>query len=122
MNTQDFFQTNAGISRVDFKQNFADVIHVLALESKLSAFELSLLHRAAFRAALCNIAFNGRGGCAGWIKPEREDHRRNLEITFMSARNCIYASDGWAALDRHDQSEIKRRLLAVGVSELNLAS
>ena len=121
MNARHFSDAPVGL-RVDYKQNFAELKGDLLLEGKLSTAELASLHRAAFRAALCNIALNGFGGCHGEIKPGREQHRRNLEIEFMAARNCILASEGWAALSPYDRSLIKARLLTVRVVDANLVS
>jgi len=121
MNARQFSDPPRGI-RVDFKQNFAEVNGRLYLHLKLSPVELASLHVAAFRAALCNIAFNGLGGCEGKIKPEREEHRRNLEVQLMAARNCLFASEGWAGLPSEDKTDIKSRLLTVQVADRNLAN
>ena len=83
--------------------------------------ELGFLYEATFRATLCNIAFNGLGGCGGEILPEREMSRRNLEREFMAAREKLYDSAGWEVLSASVKGSIKNIFLRILVSEENLA-
>jgi hypothetical protein len=87
----------------------------------LSRDELILLFEVAFAATLCNIAFNGRGGCCGGIKPERERNRTNLERMFMAARDRFYATPGYQALDPAYKASICKSFLTVAVANKNLA-
>jgi hypothetical protein len=93
----------------------------LGLGTALGADELSMLHRAAFLAALCNIAINGRGGCGGAIKPSREITRIGLEQSFSAARDQFFATGGWRGLSEFHQGIIQERFLKVAVADENLA-
>jgi len=93
----------------------------LGLGAALDANELGMLHRAAFLAALCNIAINGLGGCSGEINPSREITRISLEWSFMAARDKFFASAGWRALSECHQGLIHERFLKVAVADQNLA-
>ena len=120
-NGEEFFQSKAEPRFGSFEHTFRDTSAALALGSKLNGPELALLRRAAFQAALCNIAFNGLGGCGGEIKPHRENHRRQLESGFMHARAAFFASDGWKWLALPLKRVIERRLLTVRIADHNLA-
>jgi len=87
----------------------------------LSSDELILLFEAAFEATLCNIAFNGRGGCCGVIKPQRERNRINLERIFMAARDRFCATPGYQALGPSYKVSIYQTFLTVAVADENLA-
>ena len=120
-NGEDFPQSKPEPQPGSFQYKFRNASSELALGSRLTVPELTLLRRAAFQAALCNIAFNGLGGCGGEIKPKREGHRRQLETHFMDAQAAFYASAGWKWLSLSVKCEIKRRLLTVFVADNNLA-
>jgi hypothetical protein len=83
--------------------------------------EVGLLYRAAFLARLCNIAFNGLGGCRDEIRPEKEPHRRKLEMDFMRARTALFASSGWQHLTAARKATVARVFLQVKVMDENLA-
>jgi len=70
---------------------------------------------------LCNISFNGLGGCGGEIKPERETARIMLEREFMAARTRFFTSTGWKTLARHLRESIKNVFLSVRIAEANMA-
>ncbi len=93
----------------------------LGLGRALKADELRLLYKVAFYARLCNIAFNGLGGCGGYIKAEKERQRIMLENEFMAARDEFFASAGWTAMAPRQQQGLSRALLDVSVAESNLA-
>jgi len=88
----------------------------LGLADSLSESEIMLLYEAGFYATLCNISFNGLGGCEGMIKPERETNRIRLEQAFMATRQGLYATAGWAALPLSTKESVEQRLLSVRVS------
>ena len=104
-----------------FEGRFCQTSTRLGLGSALSCDELVLLYEAAFYATLCNIAFNGLGGCRGTVKPQRESTRRNLEKAFMAARDSLYASAGWNALPVSPRGSVERVFLNVFVASDNLA-
>ena len=87
----------------------------------LSGYELNLLHNAAFYSTLCNIAFNGLGGCHGEIKPEREAHRIKLEQKYMVSRDRCCDSAGWGAMAEFTKESIRRIFFNVYVTEDSLA-
>ena len=118
---QDFLQQLAGFPPKTFEGRFLKASIRLGLGADLAADELSLLYRAAFRAALCNIALNGLGGCEGQIRPEQERSRIRLEREFMTARDRIYACFGWKTLRKSQKESVERILLQVRVEERNLA-
>ena len=93
----------------------------MGLNNGLNRSDLSCLYEAAFLAALCNISFNGLGGCAGEIRPEKELTRCRLEQSFMDARDNFYRSAGWKSLKPAQKKSIKSIFLSVLVSEENLA-
>ena len=104
-----------------FTAGFTEVVGRLGLQDWLSENELELLCAASFYAALCNIAFNGLGGCAGQIRPERELNRIALEQEFMAAREQFWTLDAVVALPTSLKSRVCRILLNVSIAEENLA-
>ncbi len=92
----------------------------LRLGRWLDSADLTILYEAAFEAAMCNVCFNGFGGCRGEIKPELEGHRRSLETRFMEARDRLYGSPGWAELPRLVRQSIHRIFLTIYIADENL--
>jgi hypothetical protein len=111
----DFLKQLRGFPPNTFENKFSHGAFRLGLGSSLNPEELDFLLAAAFLAALCNVSFNGLGGCGGKIKPEREGHRRALEAKFMAARDKLRASAGWRQLPRGKCAAIQRRFLTVTV-------
>jgi hypothetical protein len=105
---------------VSFDARFCRISARLGLGDRLDRYELNCLYQAAFQATLCNIAFNGLGGCAGEIHPDRELFRRNLEAQFMAARDRFFATEGWAYLPPSEKGPLLRTFLTVLVEENNL--
>jgi hypothetical protein len=93
----------------------------LALADALDQEEMGRLYRAAFRARLCNIAFNGLGGCEGEISPDQEGHRMRLERDFMAARDHFFASPGYRLMRRSQKGAVEAAFLKVVVTDQNLA-
>ena len=120
-NSQDFFEELASCSRTGFKVKFGRVARRLGLNDGLNRSEISRLYEAAFLAALCNISFNGLGGCLGEIRPEKELTRCRLEQSFMDASENFYNSPGWKALTAAQKKSIRTIFLTVSVSDENLA-
>jgi hypothetical protein len=123
-NNQDghkFLAKLAGFPAKTFESKFSGTSTRLGLGTVLSGTDLTLLYRASFRAALCNIAFNGRGGCGGRIRPDRELNRVMLEREFMKARDALLASECWQSLPESKQDMLSRIFLNVSVAEENLA-
>ena len=118
---QDFFDELASCSRAGFKSKFGRTARRLGLNAGLKRDDLSRLYEAAFLAALCNISFNGLGGCGGAIRPEKEPTRRRLEQAFMNARENFYRSSGWKTLATARKKSIEAVFLTVSVDEENLA-
>jgi len=112
----NFLERLRGFPPNTFERKFSHGAFRLGLGSLLSADELDFLLAAAFFAALCNISFNGLGGCGGKIKPEREAHRRALEAKFMAARDKLRASAGWRQLSRAKRAAVQGRFLTVTVT------
>jgi hypothetical protein len=104
-----------------FQRRFDSICARLLLAEHMGGEELGFLCVAAFYAMLCNIAFNGLGGCQGEIKPERELHRIGLERGFMTARDRVYGADGWKNAPEFTRISADRLLLRVSVLEDNLA-
>jgi hypothetical protein len=102
-------------------RNAVNTSRRLDLRALFNRNELDALYRAAYYATLCNIAFNGLGGCQGQIKPEREQNRIELEQTFTAARNNLYQTTGWKKLSTHLKDAIHRVYLQVAVAEERLA-
>jgi hypothetical protein len=118
---QKYLQRLAGPPNNGFAKWFSAISLRLDLGNTLSGYELSLLHNATFYATLCNIAFNGLGGCAGQIKPECEAHRINLEQKYMVACEKYFDSAGCDALPESARESIRNIFLNVFVTEDNLA-
>ena len=118
---QNYLDQLAGFSRNGFERRFSKLSIRLGLGNTLIEDELRLLYEATFCATLCNIAFNGQGGCGGEIKPEQEANRMNLEREFLAARDKLYGSAGWEALCASVKGSIQRIFLSVFVAEDNLA-
>ncbi len=93
----------------------------LGLGRILSGSELNSLYQAAFKGALCKIAFNGLGGCGGRIKPEMERYRTKLETEFMVAKTVFFDCLGWTKLARAERSSVERLFLHVEVAEENFS-
>jgi hypothetical protein len=104
-----------------FQQRFNGICSKLSLAEYLTLQELDFLCVAAYYAALCNIAFNGLGGCDGVIKPELELHRIGLERSFMIACDRVFRSAGWKSMPKFTKESAMRILLSVSVMEHNLA-
>jgi len=120
--SQDFFEELTSCSRTGFKAKFGRTARRLGLSEGLTRSELSRLYEAAFLAALCNISFNGLGGCDGEIRPEKEPTRRKLEQAFMDACDNFYRSNGWKVLGAARKKSIRSIFLSVSIAEENLAS
>ena len=116
-------QTENNLPRVTegFQRRFDSICARLFLAEHMRGEELGFLCVAAFYAMLCNIAFNGLGGCKGEIKRERERHRIGLERGFMSARDRVYGADGWKDVPEFTRISVERLLLKISVLEDNLA-
>jgi hypothetical protein len=118
----DFLEELAGFPPHSFENIFSTTAGRLGLGRALKRNELRLLCRAAFLAALCNIAMNRLGGCGARVHPEREANRTRLEIEFMAARDRFYATPGWRNLPAAQRGMIQRVFLRVQVRPENLAS
>lgn len=118
---QFFLDRLAGSSAAGFKLRFSKISTRLGLGVSLRGSELSLLYKAAFYAALCNIAFNGLGGCGGQIKPGREANRINLERKFMVSCGKLWTCQGWRALPATQKESIRNIFLNIFVTADNLA-
>src|SRR5579862_8601150 len=116
-------QTENNLPKVTegFQRRFDGVCSKLSLAEHLTIPELGFLCVAAYYAILCNIAFNGLGGCKGKIRPERELHRIGLERGFMSARAKVYDAAGWKNMPAFTRFSADKLLLKVSVHEDNLA-
>jgi hypothetical protein len=119
--SQEFFEELGRCSSKGFKGKFGQLSRRMGLSGSLNRKELGRLYEAAFLAALCNISFNGLGGCDGEIKPEREPTRQRLEQAFMGACDQLYRCAGWKTLASNRKKSIQRTLLTVLVSDENLA-
>jgi len=118
---QSFLEHIAVSSTNKFEVRFSRISTRLDLGQTLDARELSLLYEAAFLATLCNIAFNGLGGCSGEIKPEREIVRTMLEREFMTSRARFLACAGMKGLSVPQSASIEKIFLNVFVAEDKLA-
>ncbi len=118
---QDFSEELESCPRPGFKTRFGQISRRMGLDGGLSRSEITSLYEAAFLAALCNISFNGLGGCGGVIRPEREPARRKLEQAFMDARDNFFGCPGWKSLSPKRKKSIQAVFLTVLVSEENLA-
>lgn len=110
-----------GASRTDgFAVRFSKISTRLGLGVCLTENEVNLLYQAAFYGTLCNIAFNGLGGCGDQARPARETNRIILEQEFMAARNGFLASQGWQRLCANQQHSIRGVFFHVTVDDDNL--
>jgi hypothetical protein len=107
---------------LEFSRRFSQLANKLALADYLTCSEFSAARNAGFYAALCRIAFNGLGGCAGQIKPGMEYSRTRLERKFMVEREKLLKSEGWHQLPPFTRDSAEAILLSVTVSEVNLNS
>ena len=116
-----FLKELASFPANTFEGRFFRLCTGLGLASALSETELMLLYEAGFYATLCNISFNGLGGCAGTIKPEREGNRLRLEQAFMGVCEALFLSAGWAALPSSTKESVQSKFLNVYVVPDSLA-
>ena len=105
-----------------FETRFSKMALRIGLGSTLDANELNLLFRSSFWACLCNISFNGLGGCGGEIRPKRELHRIKLEREFMAAEDQLFNTAGWRKLNRPVRARVESIFLRVQVADENLAA
>ena len=119
---QAFLEHIAVSSTNKFEVRFSRISSRLDLGEALDARELSLLYEAAFLATLCNIAFNGLGGCSGQIRPDREIVRTMLEREFMTSRGRFLTCAGMKRLSVPQAASIEKIFLSVFVAEDKLAS
>lgn len=117
----DFLEQLAAFPPTSFEGRFLKLSTRLRLAQDFSANELSLLYGAAFRAALCTVAFNGLGGCDSELKPDQEPHRTKLEQDYMDARSKFQACGGWKALSESRRDSVHQAFLKVEIAEENLA-
>ena len=118
---QQFLDFLGSFPKQTFESFFSNSSIRLGLGAGFQCDELALLFEATFRARLCNIAFNGLGGCRGQIKPERELHRIGLERDFVAARNAFYATGGWQSVPPLRRRLINSAFLTVSVRADRLA-
>lgn len=118
---QPFLDELAAFPADSFENRFSMVVGRLGVASALERNELTLLFEAAYRATMCNIAFNGLGSKANGIRLEEERERSRLEYAFMVARDVLFASPGWQALSRAEQVALSRIFLTVLVAPEKLA-
>ena len=119
--SNEFSEELTSCTREGFEAKFARIAHQMKLDGALKRQELARLSEAAFLAALCNIAFNGLGGCSGTTSPDKEITRRNLELAYMDARHNFQRSSGWKKLSAAQNESIYRVFLKVIVEDQNLA-
>ncbi len=118
---QTFLNQLAACPAGSFENCFAMVSNKLGLGTLLERNELVLLHEAASRATLCNLAFNGLPRTESQPCPENENTRRELEIEFMMALDILFASPGWQNLAASDQKALRTIFLNVFVRPERLA-
>jgi hypothetical protein len=118
---QQYLELLAAFPPRSFERDFSKTSTRLGLGGVLAPDELKLLLDATFYAGLCNIAFNGLGGCGGEIRPDRERNRMRLEQAFMAARAAFFACRGWTRLSPAQKGAIQRIFLLVKVNQENLA-
>ena len=118
----DFLEQSARRCRDDFKRRCSRIVTSYGLDIALKREDLILLYRDAIRAPLCNLSFNGSWACGGGTKPEGERARRELEQTFMAARDAFLACGGWMALHDFQKGATQRIFLNVFVTEENLVA
>jgi hypothetical protein len=121
MNGQQFLEKLAEFPSDTFEFYFSQVADSLRLGEAMGAEDLGRLCDAAFMACLCNISFNGLGGCNGEIKPQREHNRIRLEQHFMAKKEQLTGCAGWSSLSRFQRETAARFFLEVSVTENNLA-
>lgn len=117
---QAFLDNLANVNKNGFPGRFTQIANRLRLGTLLSDFDLNLLYHAAYTATLCHIAFNGLGGCAGQIRPDRELNRIALEQSFMRARHALELSTGWQALSPSIKEAVHRTFLTAFVEDTHL--
>jgi hypothetical protein len=105
-----------------FEHRCSRIASSYGLDAALAQEDLILLYRAALLAALCNLSFNGSCVCGGEIKAEGEPARRELEQTFMAARDAFLTCEGWRALPDFQKGVTQRIFLNVFVTEENLVA
>ncbi len=118
---QEFLNRLACFPASSFESRFSNASTRFGVGRALRQREVHMLYEAAFAATLCNVAFNGLGGCEGRIKPEREGNRIRLEREFMEACDRLYASRGWRDLCASEKATLRRIFLSVRVAEDKLA-
>jgi hypothetical protein len=118
---QGFLDRLASFPANGFELRFANIASRHGLGLALNGNELRLLFAAAISAALCNIAFNGLGGCSGEIRSDQEANRIMLERRFMTARDKFYSTVGWQALAVPAKDSTRRIFLNIFVAGENLA-
>ena len=118
---QSLLKELSAFRRNTFENRFSRKATQLNLDLLLSRADLILLFEAALTATICNTAINGRGGCRGMIRPDREIHRIKLERMFMAARNRFCATVGYQAFSDSQKALIHSNLLAVAIADDNLA-
>jgi hypothetical protein len=121
-NGHGFLEALASFPPESFEGRFLKISTKLELPTALNGDELNLLFDATFFACLCNIAFNGLGGCRGKIKPEQEGHRLRLERQFMASQDKLFQSPGWKGLPEARRESVRTICLRVLVRHENLAS
>jgi hypothetical protein len=122
-NGQQFLEELSGFPPNTFQATFSKTSERFGLGAALNCRELRLLYRAAYQAALCNIAMNGLGAHGGRVIGHgREADRTGLEIEFMSARERFFSSRGWKNLPAAQRGTIQQGLLRVVVRPENLTS
>jgi hypothetical protein len=117
-----FLETLAEFPPNTFENRFSILATRLNLAATLDETEMTCLFWAAFVACLCNISFNGLGGCNGQIKPEGERNRIALEQEFSARRQRVLKSPGWKALPTPTRKEAAHIFLSVSVFRPNLAA
>ncbi len=105
-----------------FETRFSKAALRIGLGSALDADELNHLFRSSFWACLCNISFNGLGGCGGEIRPDRELHRIKLEREFMAAKDLLFKTRGWRKLNRSVRTRVEKIFLQVRIADENLTA
>jgi hypothetical protein len=120
--TQKFLEQLAGPRADTFENHFSAASNRLALGVSFTRNEWTLLYRAALLAAQCNAAFNGLDERGPGIRAADEGRRGGLELTFMEARDILYASPGWQLLPSSEQELVHRAFLTVFVAADKLPS
>jgi hypothetical protein len=119
---EEYLSELAGFPEKSFPNRFSSIASLFSLGRLLDREELVRLYEAAFAAVLCNIAFNGLGGCCGRIRPQDEPNRRRLEREFMIARARLDACVGWQTLPPGVRNPIQQSFLRVVVDDDKLAA